>query len=163
MAVFALDSHGTPIGDDSVLRVRLLSLTSFFKFDFLDLGADDLLNKLMSGLTIKLVVISAALVRNDDIRLLGAGRVLQSIAAGEALSALDHVVLGSGVLHLDQPTSGGELIRIIVARSTIFVEVLILEGLKKILRCLFRAANLFHLLPNLFNVEVHDVFLMLGA
>lgn len=68
-------------------------------------------------------------------------------------------MLGGRILHGDQPLGGRDLL--CVKKDWVsLVVVLILEGLEKFMGGFLGAADLFHLLPDLFDVQIHDISLV---
>ena len=100
--MLAIDHNGAVLGYLPLLGVRLLMLPPFFKLDFLNSARDDLLNKLVGLAVLHLVIVCLSLIRQYYVALLRAGGILDSISPSDALSVLNHVMLGRRILHVNQ-------------------------------------------------------------
>jgi hypothetical protein len=105
-----------------------------------------------------LVVVGLPVVWEDDVALLRARGILNGVAASDAFSVLNHVMLGGRVLHRDQALSGRDL-RLIEKLRRGLIVILVLKSLEELLRRVFGPLYFLHFLPNVFNVEVHDIIL----
>lgn len=117
----------------------------------------------MSVFILEAVVVSRlTLVWEDYIRFFRACGVLDGIATSDTFAVLDHVVFGGRVLHAYQALCWRYLLLIVEHRVWLIV-VLILESLEEFMCSFLGATYLLHLLPNLFNVEVHNLFFVLAV
>jgi hypothetical protein len=146
--------------DLSLLWIRLLHLAPVFKFDLFDLASYYLLNKLMSFVIAHLLIVGLAIGRKNDIALFWAGCVLDVIAAGNALSVFNHMMLGRRILHVNQTPSWRDLLGVEELGLGLII-ILLLEGVEKVVCRVLGSLDFLHLLPDLFNVQVHDLVLIL--
>jgi hypothetical protein len=100
--MLAIDHNGAVLGYLALLGVRFLMLPPLFKLDLLNSARDDLLNKLVGLAVLHLVVVCLTLIWQDDVALLRAGGILDSIASSDTLPVLNHMMLGRCILHVNQ-------------------------------------------------------------
>jgi len=152
--MFSVDSYRAFVGHLPLVRAGLLSLSPLLEFHLLNTGIDDLLNELMSVFVFKGIIVSLALVRQNDVALLGASRILNGISRSYPLLVLDHMMFRRGILHLDQAPCRGFTIAIL--RIWLII-IFVFKGLKQFIRCLSWPSNFLHFFPDILNFQVHNV------
>jgi hypothetical protein len=95
----------------------------------------------------------------DHIWLLRASCVLDSIPTSDPLSIFYNMMFGGSVLHINQTSSGRNLSLIEHLRRLVLI--LVLERIKQLVCCILGSLDLFHFFPDLLDVQVHHIILVL--
>lgn len=143
---------------DRALVGRSLQLALLFQLNFLNCGIDNLLHKLMGFAVFHFVVVYLSSIRQDHIRLLGASSILDLISTSDTLSVLYNMMLCGCVLHVNK-TSCGRNLGLIKHLGRLIK--LVLENILQLLSCILRTLDIFHFFPNVLNVQVHHIVLIL--
>lgn len=158
--MLAIDYDRAVLSNLALLGVGLLAFATFLKLDLFHGARDDLFNKLMGFSVPHLIVVGLPFVWKNDVALLWASSVLDGITAGDTFPILNHMMLGSRILHMNEPTCGRNLLCVEKFRLGLIV-VFLLESVEKVMCGVLGSLNLLHLLPNVFNIQIHNFVLVL--
>jgi hypothetical protein len=103
--MLTIDDHGAILCDLALFGVRLLAFATFLQLNLLHLAIDDLFYKLMSLVVSHLVIVCLSLIGKNNVALLWASGILDSVATGYTFSVLDYMMLSCSILHVNETPS----------------------------------------------------------